>query len=231
MNKKKIFQFLIIIFASINLFAYKNPVTKSLKLQAAYGDVLNISVTPLSTQSTAFLAGMPFSIEDILVQYGKTTDGREIASWSMVSNSPFILKIKATPLKSINAFSGTDEYAYLSYLLKFEYSFGYYENNGGITSHAGSFSLDTEKGISKYIDGSTKTEVIRPKTTLDEYVFDFMATNILEKGLSGTVDGSVYFMFTEDTSAVIENEIDSLPEGLYSTQITMTLEAKNWEGK
>ena len=227
MSKKKIFLLLIALFISINLFAYKNPVTKSLKLQAEYGDVLNISVTPLSTQSVAFLAGMPFSIEDILVQYGKTKDGREIASWSMVSNSPFILKIKATPLKSVNPYSQKDEYAYLNYLLKFEYSFGYYETNGGITSNSGSFSFDTEKGISKYIDGATKNSVTRPKTTLDEYIFDFMASDILLKGLSGTVDGSVFFMFTENTSAVIENEIDDLPEGLYTSQITLTLEAKN----
>ena len=227
MSKKKNFLLLIALFISINLFAYKNPVTKSLKLQAAYGDVLNISVTPLSTQSTSFLAGMPFSIEDILVQYGKTKDGREIASWSMVSNSPFILKIKATPLKSVNTFPQKDEYAYLNYLLKFEYSFGYYETNGGITSHAGSFVLDTENGLSKYVDGTTKIELTRPKTTLDEYIFDFMATDILKKGLSGTVDGSVYFMFTENTSSVIENEIDNLPEGLYTSEITLTLEAKN----
>ena len=46
MSKKKNFLLLIALFISINLFAYKNPVTKSLKLQAAYGDVLNISVTP-----------------------------------------------------------------------------------------------------------------------------------------------------------------------------------------
>ena len=69
--------------------------SKYFKIQGASGAVLRSTVSPISTQSTAFIMGMPFDIEDDLVQYGVMQNGRTIANWSLVTNTDFIIKIKA----------------------------------------------------------------------------------------------------------------------------------------
>ena len=85
------------------LSAISNPVTKPFKIQGGSGTVLHISITPTSTQATSFLMGMPFDIEEDLVQYGKMKDGRSIAKWSMVANSDFKIKVSEETIKKIES--------------------------------------------------------------------------------------------------------------------------------
>ena len=43
--------------------------SKYFKIQGASGKVIRATVSPIATQSTAFILGMPFDIEDDLVQF------------------------------------------------------------------------------------------------------------------------------------------------------------------
>ena len=120
------------------LSAISNPVTKPFKIQGGSGTVLHISITPTSTQATSFLMGMPFDIEEDLVQYGKMKDGRSIAKWSMVANSDFKIKVSAGLLTSEETYQLSKDsetlYAELPYIMKFEYSFGYYDQSSNIVN-------------------------------------------------------------------------------------------------
>ena len=64
----------------------------------------------------------------------------------MVANTDFKIKVNAGLLTSEGTYIPTGEttpvHAELSYIMKFEYSFGYYESNGNISNLSGSFSFD-----------------------------------------------------------------------------------------
>lgn len=116
--------------------AITNPVSKPFKIQGGSGSVLHINITPISTQATSFLMGMPFDIEEDLVQYGKMKSGRSIANWSMIANTDFVLKVKAGLLTSEGKYTpvGSSDavHAEIPYILEFDYSFGFYDKNGSI---------------------------------------------------------------------------------------------------
>ena len=206
-----------------------NPISKPFKIQGGSGTVLHITITPVSTQATSFLMGMPFDIEEDLVQYGKMKDGRSIAKWSMVANTDFKIKVNAGLLTSEGTYIPTREttpvHAELSYIMKFEYSFGYYESNGNISNLSGSFSLDNETGSGSYVNPETGSNTSATWTPDKYFVFDFLPSDIDSKGLSGSVDGQIYFMFTENSTNRIENQGDTVPVGDYYAYVTVTLEA------
>lgn len=211
------------------LSAISNPVTKPFKIQGGSGTVLHISITPTSTQATSFLMGMPFDIEEDLVQYGKMKDGRSIAKWSMVANSDFKIKVNAGLLTSEGTYIPTGEttpvHAELSYIMKFEYSFGYYESNGNISNLSGSFTLDNETGNGSYVNPETGTSTDVTWAPDKSFIYDILPSNIDSAGLSGSVDGQIYFMFTENSTYRIKKEADTVPVGDYHAYVTVTLEA------
>ena len=211
------------------LSAISNPVTKPFKIQGGSGTVLHISITPTSTQATSFLMGMPFDIEEDLVQYGKMKDGRSIAKWSMVANSDFKIKVSAGLLTSEEKYQLSEEsetlYAELPYIMKFEYSFGYYDQSGNISDLSGSFSLNNETGNGSYVNPETGTSTDVTWAPDKSFVYDILPSNIDSAGLSGSVDGQIYFMFTENSTYRIKNEGDTVPVGDYYAYVTVTLEA------
>lgn len=211
------------------LSAISNPVTKPFKIQGGSGTVLHISITPTSTQATSFLMGMPFDIEEDLVQYGKMKDGRSIAKWSMVANTDFKIKVSAGLLTSEEKYQLSEEsetlYAELPYIMKFEYSFGYYDQSGNISDLSGSFSLNNETGNGSYVNPETGTSTDVTWAPDKSFVYDILPSNIDSAGLSGSVDGQIYFMFTENSTYRIKNKGDTVPVGDYYAYVTVTLEA------
>ena len=211
------------------LSAISNPVTKPFKIQGGSGTVLHISIIPTSTQATSFLMGMPFDIEEDLVQYGKMKDGRSIAKWSMVANTDFKIKVSAGLLTSEETYQLSKDsetlYAELPYIMKFEYSFGYYDQSGNISDLSGSFSLNNETGNGSYVNPETGTSTDVTWAPDKSFVYDILPSNIDSSGLSGSVDGQIYFMFTENSTYRIKNEGDTVPVGDYYAYVTVTLEA------
>ena len=212
------------------LSAISNPVTKPFKIQGGSGTVLHISITPTSTQATSFLMGMPFDIEEDLVQYGKMKSGRSIANWSMIANTDFVLKVKAGLLTSEGEYTpvGSSDavHAEIPYILEFDYSFGFYDINGNIDNLTGYFSLNNETGSGSYINPETGATTNVTWTTDKAFVFDILPSDIDSKGLSGAVDGQIYFMFTQNGTDRIKNQGGTVPVGDYYAYVTVTLEAK-----
>lgn len=216
---------LFIILSSMFLGAVTPATSKAVKIQGASGSVLHVSITPLSTQSTSFLLGMPFDIEEDLVQYGVMKEGRIIAKWSMVANTRFNLSVKADLLTSKNTY-GDNIHAELPYIMRVYYSFGYYVSANEISSHTGYLLLNNETGLGSIIDESGAVESTVTWTTDKWFKYDFMPDDIYKKGLSGSVDGNITFMFTEQSTKRISDYPDTVPAGNYSATVTIKLEAK-----
>lgn len=210
--------------------AITNPVSKPFKIQGGSGSVLHINITPISTQATSFLMGMPFDIEEDLVQYGKMKSGRSIANWSMIANTDFVLKVKAGLLTSEGNYTpvGSSDavHAEIPYILEFDYSFGFYDKNGSIDNLTGYFSLNNETGSGSYINPATGATTNVTWTTDKAFVFDILPSDIDSTGLSGSVDGQIYFMFTQNGTYRIKNQGGTVPVGDYYAYVTVTLEAK-----
>ena len=216
---------LFIIISSVLLGAVTPATSKAVKIQGASGSVLHVSITPLSTQSTSFLLGMPFDIEEDLVQYGVMKEGRIIAKWSMVANTGFNLSVKADLLTSENTY-GNKIHAELPYIMRVYYSFGYYVSANEISSHTGYLLLNNETGLGSIVDESGSVENTVTWTTDKWFKYDFMPDDIYKKGLSGSVDGNITFMFTEQSTKRISDYPDTVPAGNYSATVTIKLEAK-----
>ena len=216
---------LFIILSSMFLGAVTPATSKAVKIQGASGSVLHVSITPLSTQSTSFLLGMPFDIEEDLVQYGVMKEGRIIAKWSMVANTGFNLSVKADLLTSENTY-GDKIHAELPYIMRVYYSFGYYVSANEISSHTGYLLLNNETGLGSIVDESGSVESTVTWTTDKWFKYDFMPDDIYKKGLSGSVDGNITFMFTEQSTKRISDYPDTVPAGNYSATVTIKLEAK-----
>lgn len=215
----------IIIISSFVVDAVTPATSKAVKIQGASGSVLHVSVTPLSTQSTSFLLGMPFDIEEDLVQYGVMKEGRIIAKWSMVANTGFNVSIKADLLTSKNTY-GDNLHAELPYIMRVYYSFGYYTSSSEISSHNGYLLLNNETGSGSIVNESGITESSVTWTTDKWFKYDFMPDDIKKSGLSGSIDGNITFMFTEQSTKTISVFPDTVPAGNYSATVTIKLEAK-----
>ena len=201
--------------------------SKYFKIQGASGAVIKATVSPISTQATSFIMGMPFDIEDDLVQYGVMQHGRAIANWSLVTNTSFLIKIKADLLASNNTYyDGTNNVkCYLPYYLKFGYNFGYFDSNGSSQSESAECEIDNERGIAKYTYPNTGLTTEKG-VSADGYIsFQFLSTGITSHGISGSVDGEIYFMFTESSSHRILNSGSTVPVGEYSAEVTIVLES------
>ena len=102
--------FMILISGIFMLYSeYAHQISKPLELQAAYGQVAYVSVTPLPAQGQSYIQGMPFNIEESYVLstvYDSnekpiilgSENGRLIANWSMITNTKVKLRISTTPM-------------------------------------------------------------------------------------------------------------------------------------
>ena len=229
--KKRVWIYLLLILTVSTLNAVSNPATRPFKIQGGVGSELRLKITALSTQSTSFAMGMPFDIEEDLVQYGAMKDGRTIATWSMTSNCPFIIKVNAGKLTSENQKSSEDtSKALLTYILKFEYNFGYYNTSGSIEKNEGSFTINNEELNGVYFNPNLNSNVTTNADPEGWVTYDFMPSAIAVTGLSGSVDGKIYFMFTQTSTNLIEankgRTEGDVPSGDYTAVVRVLLEAK-----
>ena len=206
---RKIFTLIFMTFIITCLFAEDNSIsitTRPIALQAGFDKVLSVNVTRIPSQSETYLQGMPFNIEDPQVEYNASEDanGRRIANWSVLANTPFTLSFVLEPLTAVNDSNST-----LPYILTFEYELAYGLNRNDYLK--GKFSLDM---------GSAES----PTTTFNNVNITEGVTSA-EGSFLGTLDGGVYFMFTEESTKAIADDDNGAdyPFGSYKANVTITI--------
>lgn len=194
--------------------------SKEIQLQAGYGNVLELVVTPLPAQANSYMQGMPFSIEEQYVQYdytkgaGVTENGREIATWSIITNSEFKLSAKAEPMRPVglseDALAKAED---LHYKLTFFYTLGYALADGtNVTLQNKSFTVQSNVE-------DTSNKIIIDTDTPDT-----------QNAYIGTANGTIFFQFQESASRLIENAnlnpntyLEKVPYGDYEAIVTLTI--------
>ncbi len=214
---------------SLSAATFTDKISRPITLQGAYGKVIEISFDRIATQSSSFTVGMPFDIEGRLVRYNMTSLGREISYWSVICNSKFQFEIVATKLTSespIDPTASTLKYTELDYIMTFTYSLGYTDkisNTQGVKS--GSFSFNTETGYCAYTDSNDLLQnVWHANTSSDPFKFDIIPANASDGALIGSVNGSVYFMFTQKATDTIAT--GDPVSGNYKAEVTMMITTK-----
>ena len=184
---------------------------KSFRIQAGVGDKVSINVERIPAQTTSYVAGMPFNIEESFVDYTNADyQGRQIANIDIISNTKFDLEIEAEPMTHT-----TEESAELDYYLTFEYELGY-QTSGGISNTVPSIFRYHSSNPSKWI----WTEQVN--------------ADILDGTYVSNVDGRIYFKFDQASSAKIQTEKGNakgdLPYGNYSANVTITIKTDAYTG-
>ena len=209
-----ILTFMIVIL--IPSFAAWEPQTmsKPLHLQAAAGEVGDISVTRIPSQSQKYMIGMPFNIEDEYVQYRADGNGREIAEWTMLSNAPFKLRITAEDMKHME----NPDAVPLTYILQFSYNLGYTLGDD-TRRETGSQTFWLDNGTDTTSDNGTVT----PDGKFEFEIFP----DVVNEGLYvGSIVGDIFFMFSSDSSKDIKNYKGvntALPPGNYSATVRIEM--------
>ena len=209
---------LVIIFLVLSelLFGYTAHTIKSFTLQAGYDEAADITITPIAAQAQTYLAGMPFDIESQQVWYGYTEHGREIAKWSILSNTDFDLKITTDKLFPVNEDGSIREgYEGLDYILEFQYILGYM-TDAGVASIESSIICDSKDG----------------ETIVEDLAAGFIKGSEGSPYFIGGVDGSIFFYFDSDSTALIKNAVGnpndaSVPAGTYQATVTVSMESKS----
>lgn len=218
MMKKRVFILILLSFVTFFITAgYKSEMTRHFDLQAGYESAWSLNVEPIPAQSLSYVAGMPFSIEDPMV-LGKSSQGREIATWSVLSNHDFRIRIYGSrwngKMYPIDASTGepykdaNDSFRYqgLDYILTFTYRLGYVDSAGQQQTVSGDFQYRS----SQYEDFF----YIVGEHTHEEEANAFI----------GSVDGSIFFRFDEQSVERIVEQQDTLPPGDYMAYVTIELE-------
>ena len=214
---------------------YIHQMSKPLELQAAYGQVAYVSVTPIPAQGQSYIQGMPFNIEESYVlstitdENGKvipgSENGRLIANWSLISNTKVKLKISTTPMKHVSKNSSE-----LSYYLHFTYLAGYTDASGD------EISLNTEY-FNVPMKGNDPVTVVRIEAVsgyANTYEVDPFAEVSAdfsdEENMSyiGSLDGGIYFQFDEYSTELIYREkgdadSTSIPAGNYTASVLIEM--------
>lgn len=203
---------------------YQAEMTRFFALQAGYEEASVLTITPIPAQSHSYVSGMPFSIEDEAVQYqNENSRGREIASWSVLSNQDFNIRIEGDPMypvdekgekKKYDEINGY-EYEGLGYILTLQYRLGYVVDGEEYSTPETQIEFNSTQGNQIY-------------TTLTEG-YTGGANEFI-----GGVDGAIFFRFDEASSKRIAdnpgepatNDSEGLPSGDYLAYVKITLESK-----
>lgn len=208
---------------------YFHQMSKPLELQAAYGQVAYVSVTPIPAQGQSYIQGMPFNIEESYVlstitdENGKvipgSENGRLIANWSMISNSKVKLRITTTPMTHVSKESDK-----LNYYLHFTYLMGYSDGNNNVELDTQYFNIPMKENDPVSILKASDTQSVY-EVDLFEVIADFT-----EGGSSyiGSLDGGIYFQFDEISTEQIYREkgkadSTSIPAGNYTAEVLVEL--------
>ena len=234
--KKLCLIFMILISGIFMLYSeYAHQISKPLELQAAYGQVAYVSVTPLPAQGQSYIQGMPFNIEESYVLstvYDSnekpiilgSENGRLIANWSMITNTKVKLRISTTPMKHVSKNSSE-----LSYYLHFTYLAGYTDASGD------EISLNTEY-FNIPMKGNDPVSVIKSDVSVSGYTNTYEVdpfaeiTNFAndETSYIGSLDGGIYFQFDGNSTQLIDSQranpdSTSVPAGNYTAQVLVEL--------
>lgn len=233
---KRIIIILIVSLTALSLLPaleWTPKMSRNIVVQGNYGKSVKVRFDRIATQSSSFSIGMPFDIEGRLVQYNTTEKGREIAYWSVIANTKFTMKITAEKLTSERKYETNSDPAeanyMLDYIMTFTYDFGFI-SSGTQTDKSGSFIINTESS-SEWL---TYVNEYNVKTTLpysDGGVeFNIIPNNADASSVIGSVNGSVYFMFTAKATEYISNGFKNaggvdmeVPSGNYYANVTLTI--------
>lgn len=221
---KKIVSLLCILsICSLSFAVYQDlGLYKTIDLQAAYGEVSTVSITRIPAQSTAYKIGMPFDIEDRFVLNtadAHTERGRVIASWRIVSNTNYKLRISA---ENLHHETSTD--VQLPYILTFTYKLGYFDGDNREEYDESEFSLTTGN------NPSAENGIVLNDD--NKYEFSIIPAGLADGGTNytGSVDGNIYFLFTRESSERIlgpeadnANSPDYVPAGNYTASVTIEM--------
>ena len=214
---------------------WKEKMQRNIVVQGNYGTQVKVKFDRIATQSSSFSVGMPFDIEGRLVQYNATEKGREIAYWSVAANTKFTLKIKATKLVSEGTYrdsSSSEQTTYsLDYYMTFTYDLGY-TSGGTQTSKSGEFKINTESET-EFLGYVNEHNVQTTKAyDANGVEFNIVPDDADTGSVIGSVNGSVYFMFTDKATGYIKNGFDNgsagiqeVPSGNYYATITLDITA------
>ena len=222
---RKIFYMIIIfLFIFSFLFARSNAQsvqTKRLGVQAGVDETLYVSMVPIAAQSQAFIMGMPFSVDDSLVMYDYTRNGRQIATWSLLTNTNFEISVDADVLKHVGSDeAGENEVVSLPYFLCFEYALSYFPvNSTAPISHQDAFVIRSEGSDS--ISTPAAYNGYKIYESYNGEVSDANTFSILQgadyTSFIGTLEGSIYFKFAEDA------EPENAKGGDYTADVILTV--------
>ncbi len=221
MKKILIFIFIsLIVLSSVSAYSWSESMQRSGTIQGAYGSVVKVVFSQIATQSSSFSVGMPFDIEGRLVKYSATENGRLISYWSVVSNAKFKLEISAGKLTSVNK-DTSDNHTELDYILMFTYNLGYKDTGGVQKTLNGIFSINTETEICTYLTASGDQTDASPVSGF--YTVDIMPESE-GKSIIGSVEGSVYFMFTsKSTNEIHKTEDNKVLSGDYTADVIVKI--------
>lgn len=197
---------IISISAVMMLSAATQPISDSFMIQAGYEEACSVAVHEIAAQSTSYIGGMPFDIEEDIVAYNAADVGRRIATIDIISNTRFRMTITSDgPMKHIeNDGSRSETSTPLHYILTFRFLLGFYVN-GNINENV------------------TTDVVFRSSAGRREWTINASPDS---DTFLGTVDGAIYFMFDQAASEFIDSSDDtSLPPGNYDSTVTITVEA------
>lgn len=188
------------------LYPFTEVRSDSFTLQAGYDKVSAIYIEPIAAQSAAYIAGMPFNIEDSLVapiDGAAGGVGRRIANFNLLSNTDFELHISGEPMHH-----ETKDGVVLNYILTFDCELGFYSGSS-ISYNSYSFTFNSAD---------------KKKTWDPGMIFD-------DGSFVGTVDGNISFIFDIDAIDAIHNGsdidgdgvVDELPSGNYEAVVTVSI--------
>lgn len=204
---KKLFLIIIIAaFPMLSIFSKVDSISKSVMIQAGYGEVVSMEIDRIPAQSTGYIAGMPFNIEESFVQSTQEI-GRLIAHFSILSNTRYEISIKSTPMRHMTgALYDADAYD-LHYNLTFDYILGYRNTE--------SSSEESQRTVLTY---NSRTD------TNEEADWKFDTSDYTDGNYIGTVNGSIYFRFDSGASSYIQGEgRTALPAGNYAADVTFEI--------
>lgn len=206
---KSIIAFFMLLSAFLGILSADDVTTDSFMIQAGYENACTVKIHPIAAQSTSYIGGMPFNIEEDIVQYHADDVGRRIATIDMISNTRFTLTFEANgPMVPADITKKTAEP--LDYILTFQFLLGFYE--GGNINDGGSVTIPFHS------NQRTMTWSMENFPDPDTFL--------------GTVDGAIYFMFEQSATEFIMGSEDgsippsddaTLPPGDYISTVTITI--------
>ena len=225
--KRFVILVLFVLLVSSVLFGDANSVqSKRISVQGGVGTSLFIDVSPIASQSQAYIMGMPFNVDDTLVSYAYNRNGRQVASWSLLTNVPFSIKVDASDLAHNSGYT-------LPYYLCFVYSLSYYAiDAANPTARERAFVIRSEGNTDKS-NPPAYSNILSSEEYYSIYdsgvTFKLISDVSYESRFVGTLDGLIYFKFgsaTQQTTSSGVTLLEGAPGGDYSAIVTVTVEAE-----